>query len=278
MEKQLEDPIASIIIVSFNEANKTVKCFQSIRAYCPLPREIIWVDNGSTPSEFGLMRRAATRPRMRCKLIKHPNNVGFIKGVNSAIPEIDKRSKYVILLNNDTEVGPKTFTKMIRPFQQNNNAGLTSCITQSTISWQTAEHLNRRWPDLQIPKFGSYHGNVVKYTRALEKKFSGKGLDVTKMNIAFFAAAFRKETFVHELGGLDEAFGIGLGEDDFACHKLRSLGYHSYLALDAFVFHHHRTTFRALKLSTDSIRRANLRTLRRKVKEINKNGLKTTGV
>ena len=265
---ELLPPEVTVIIVSLNQAAKTIKCFQSIRATCSLPREIIWVDNGSKPDEFAMMRRAATRPRMRCKLVKHPHNVGFIQWVNSAIPEIDKRSKYVVLLNNDTEVGPNTFKKLVKPFEEMSDTGLTSCITQSQISWQTAEHLNRRWPALKLPYFKESHNDLLAYNSVLEKGFTGKALDVTRMNIAFFCACFRKDVFVNEMGGLDPAFGIGLAEDDYANHFLRHRGYKSYLALDAFVFHHHRTTFKALKLGLDSIRRANLKTLRTKIKQL----------
>ena len=266
--KPLPPPEVSVIIVSLNQSAKTIKCFQSIRATCSLPREIIWVDNGSKTDEFAMMRRAATRPRMRCKLIKHKHNVGFIQGVNSAIPEIDKRSKYVVLLNNDTEVGPDTFKKLVRPFEEDPKTGLTSCITQSQISWQTAEHLNRRWPELGLPYFKEHYNDLLKYSSVLAEKFAGKVLEVTNMNIAFFCACFRKEVFVDEMGGLDKDFGIGLAEDDYANHFLRHRGYKSYLALDAFVFHHHRTTFKALRLSLDSIRRSNLKVLKTKIKQL----------
>jgi GT2 family glycosyltransferase len=260
-------PEATIIIVSFNEADKTVQCLQSLRAHCPLSREIIWVDNGSKSDGFSIIRRAATRPRMRTKLIRFDDNMGFVQGVNSAIPEIDKRSKYVILLNNDTLVGPRTLSKLVKPLSVDDKIGATSCITQSRISWQEAKHLNRRWPSLKVPE---YCGDPVRYTKKLEEKFDGKCIDVGSLNFAFFCVAFRKEVFVDVLEGLDKDFGIGLGEDDYACHKLRFLGYKQYLVMDAFVYHHHRTTFHANKLSVDGIRRVNIRTLKRKIKALEK--------
>lgn len=264
---ELAPPEISIIVVSFNEGIKTANCFQSIRARCPLAREIIWVDNGSKPEEFGIMRRAATRPRMRTKLIKFKDNRGFIQGVNAAIPEIDKRSKYVAILNNDCEVGNKTFTKLVKPMVKDKKVGAVGPITQSKISWQEAVNLNRRWSSFNIPP---YCGDIDKYTSRLENRFKGKYIDVGSLNLAFFCTAFRKDVFVDGLQGLEESFGIGLGEDDYACHVLRHFGFKLYLALDAFVFHHHRTTFKALNLGVDSIRRHNLKVLKRRIRKLKK--------
>lgn len=263
--KAIPNPEVSVIIVTNNLADKTVSCIKSVRATCSIPHEVLWVDNGSRESDFRAMRRAFTRPRMRTKLIRFKDNRGFVQGVNAAIPEIHKSTKYIILLNNDTEVGPKTFSKLVRPLTDK-KIGAAGPITQSRISWQEAVNLNRRWPNLNVPIFD---GNVEKYSRQLEDKFGGKGIELSsKINLAFFCTAFRKEVFVDELQGLETAFGIGLGDDDFACHKLRVLGYKLYLVLDAFVFHHHRSTFNELKLSTDSIRRHNVKVLNRKIAEL----------
>lgn len=262
----LPPPEVSVIVVSFNQCAKTVDCFKSIRANCPLSREIIWVDNGSEDDQFTMMRRAATRPRMRTKLIRFEHNTGFVHGVNSGLKEIDKRSKYIILLNNDTIVGPKSFTKMVKPLADR-KVGAVGCVTQSRISWQRSTWLNQRWPELKVP---DYTGDVDEYTRLLEKKFPGKYIDVESNNLSFFAVAFRKDVFSNVLMGLEEDFGIGLADDDYACHKLRFLGYKLYLALDAFIFHHHRTTFTAINMNVDALRRQNVKTLKKKIKELEK--------
>jgi len=264
--QKIQDPEISVILVTHNLSDKTIACIKSIRANCPLPHELLWVENGSHVEEYSQMRYYFTRPRMRTKLIRFKDNQGFIKGVNAAIPEIHKRSKYVLLLNNDTIVGNKTFTKLIKPLSRDKTIGATGPTTQSKISWASAEHLNRRWPDLKLPVFKGE--DINKYTSKLEKQYGGKCVDVGTLPLAFFCTAFRKDVFVDVLGGLDQDFGVGIGDDDWACHKLRYLGYKLYLVLDAFVFHHHRSSFKFLNINIDSIRRVNIRTLRRKVKEL----------
>ena len=260
----MSDPIVSIIVVSFNQGSKTVKCFQSIKKHCHIPFEVLWVDNRSSPGEFNYMMKNMPLDKETFKLIRLDGNKGFVLGVNAAISSIHPNSGYVILLNNDTEIGPRTFEKLIKPFK-NPEVGITSCVTQSKISWQEAGNLNRRWKSLKLPAF---KGTIEDYTKSLEKQYSEKCIDIKNTNFAFFCAAFPRTVFVDVLKGLDTDFEIGLGEDDYACHKLRHLGYKFYLVLDAFVFHHHRTTFKALSINIDNLRRKNVTTLRRKIKEL----------
>jgi GT2 family glycosyltransferase len=254
-----------------NEAAKTVSCFASIRSNTKMPYEIIWVDNGSTPENFGLVRRQATKPKVHTKLIKLDKNVGFVRATNLGIKEAEKSSKYIILLNNDTEVSQNWAKKLTAPLNKDPEVGAVGPVTQSKISWQEARNLNRRW-NLQIPKFpkgGDKIKNIYNYSNTLTDMFKNKYIDVGPLPLSFFCVALRKETF-DKLGLLDEDFGLGLGDDDEFCFRLRANKLKLVLSLEAFVFHHHRTTFKSLKLPVDSIRRKNIKTLRTKKKTIMK--------
>jgi len=264
-------PEVSIIIPVCNEAVKTVNCFASIRANTKIPYEIIWVDNGSHPENFGLIKRQATKPHVHTKLIHLKKNVGFVKATNIGINEAEKSSKYIILLNNDTEVSHRWATKLITPLIKDSKVGAVGPVTQSKISWQEAGHLNRRW-NLQIPQFPKSREKkdiIYNYSNILADMFKNKYIDVGNLPLSFFCAAFRKETF-NQVGLLDEDFGLGLGDDDEYCFRLRAHKYKLVLSLETFVFHHHRSTFTSLKLPVDSIRRKNIRTLRDKKKAITK--------
>jgi len=262
-------PKVSIIIPVHNESAKTVRCLASIRANTKLPYEIVWVDNNSNDDNFGLIRRQATRPNVHTKLIKLKQNVGFVKATNIGIKEAESSSKYIILLNNDTEVSRYWATKLVTPLRKDATVGAVGPITQSSISWQEATNLNRRW-DLKIPKFtkgGDNTKNIHKYNEIISRKFKDKYMDIGALPLSFFCVALRKETF-DQIGLLDEDFGIGLGDDDEYCFRLRAHNLTLVLSLETFVYHHHRTTFKALKLPVDSIRRKNIRVLREKKKAV----------
>jgi len=264
-------PEVSIVIPVCNESVKTVQCFASIRANTKVPHEIIWVDNGSDSENFGLIKRQATKPNVHTKLIKLKQNVGFVQATNIGIKEAEKSSKYIILLNNDTMVSQCWAAKLITPLKKDLKIGAVGPVTQSGISWQEATQLNRRW-DLQIPRFPKARDaskNIYNYSNTLTSMFKDKYMDIDALPLSFFCAAFRKETF-DELGLLDEDFGMGLGDDDEYCFRLRAHKLKLVLSLETFVFHHHRTTFKSLKLPVDKIRRKNVRTLRDKKKTIMK--------
>lgn len=252
----------SIIIPVVNQPEMTVRCFQSIRANTKMPYEIIWVDNNSDPESFGIIRRQATRPRVKCKLIRNEYNVGFVKAINQGLAEA--KGDYIILLNNDTEVSWKWATKLIKPLINDSKVGAVGPVTQSKLAWQEAMSLNARW-DLNLPRYQD--PQKERYGKLLDTQFKDRYVDVGKLPLSFFCAAFRRSTF-QELGGLCEEFSIGLGDDDEYCMRMRANGLKLLLSLGTFVYHAHRTTFNALQLGVDSLRRHNSKILKRKEKEL----------
>jgi GT2 family glycosyltransferase len=193
--------------------------------------------------------------------VRNQTNLGFVKAVNQGLAEAV--GEYIILLNNDTEVTMNWDKKLIKPFTTDSKIGAVGPVTQSRIAWQEAINLNNRWK-LELPV---YQKDDVHYAEELEKKFKDKYIDIGNLPLSFFCAAFRKQTF-QDLGGLCEEFSIGLGDDDEYSMRLRAHGYRLLLSLGTFVFHHHRTTFKSLNLGVDSLRRYNIKILKRKEKEL----------
>lgn len=252
-------PVVSFVVPVYNQADKTIKCFASIRDRISTPYEIIWVDNASNDDEYIAIRKQATRPRVHTKLVRMPSNQGFVKATNAGIAEAV--GEYVILLNNDTEVGNEMAAKLIKPFEldKKRKIGGVGPVTQSRIGWQGMDALNNIWK-LGLPL---YDKDQILYAKTIEHTFAGKCIDVGKYPLSFFCCCLRRSTF-KELGVLDENFGIGIGDDDEYNMRLRAHGYTQLLALDAFCMHHHRTTFKALRIGIDSIRRYNVKLLKKK--------------
>jgi GT2 family glycosyltransferase len=204
---------------------------------------------------------------MHTKLVKFKNNTGFVKATNIGIREVERSSKYIILLNNDTEVTTGWERKLIKPLSNNPNVGAVGPITQSKLSWQEASRLNSRWK-LSIPLFpkrGLVKDKISNYAELLSKTYGDQYRDAGKYPLSFFCVALRKKTF-DTVGLLDEEFGIGFGDDDEYCHRLRTHGLKLLVSLGTFVYHWHRTTFNALNLPVASLQRQNSNLLKRKKK------------
>lgn len=92
-------PALSIIVVSFNTADMTVDCLQSVvDQTTDTDYELIVIDNASDDDSAD--RIAAAFPGIR--LIRSPDNLGFARANNVAAREA--RGEYLLLLNPDTLV------------------------------------------------------------------------------------------------------------------------------------------------------------------------------
>jgi len=257
-------PVISIVVPVVDQPDMTVRCFHAVRLFTKLPFELIWVDNGSEKDSRILISRQADQFNGKCRLIKNKTNEGFIKATNQGIRAA--RGEYIILLNNDTEVFPEWERNMIKPLYHHDNVGAVGPITQSGISWQTNRYLNHRW-EVGLPPYNE--SIKLQYWKRLKQAKQGKYLDVTGMPLSFFCAAMHRSLF-DKIGLLCEEMNIGLGDDDEFCMRMRAYGYQQWLSLGTFVYHSHRTTFRALNIGVESLHAYNMKILKRKARELEK--------
>jgi GT2 family glycosyltransferase len=198
-----------IIIPGWNLSDVTIKCLKSIKKHTKDYR-IIYVDNGSEKKEFDkINEELKTHNHL---LVRNYENYGFIKAVNTGMSLVEK--PYFVLLNNDTEVTPNWAELLRKPLEESNLVLASGPCTGSPGSWQGREYQR---PGHQVLK----HGKMI----------------------AFFCTMFKKKT-IELVGLLDERFGDGFGDDDDYCKRINLAGFYIAFAHEAFVHHHHRTSFK----------------------------------
>jgi glycosyltransferase involved in cell wall biosynthesis len=74
----------SMVVANFNNGRYLDEFFRSILSSTALPREIIFVDDGSTDDSLIIARRASQNVR-NMKIIALPENVGFANALNAGI-------------------------------------------------------------------------------------------------------------------------------------------------------------------------------------------------
>lgn len=98
----------STIIVSWNTRDLLKHCLHSVeRASRELAAETIVVDNNSNDGSGRMVREQFPQ----VQLIENRENLGFARGNNQGIRR--SQGKYLLLLNSDTEVAPRSFQVLV---------------------------------------------------------------------------------------------------------------------------------------------------------------------
>lgn len=113
-------PLVSIISINYNQPGVTCEMLASLRQLTYQNYEIIVVDNGSPTHSPDAI--AEHFPEVN--LIRSYHNLGFAGGNNLGVAAA--RGKYVLFLNNDTEVEPGLLEPLVALFEANPRAGIAS--------------------------------------------------------------------------------------------------------------------------------------------------------
>ena len=148
----MSKPTFSIITLSFDSLNHTIKFVNSIRKNTFSSYELIIVDNGSSENVQTSIKKLAD------KSILFKENKGFSKGFNAGLKIAE--GKYVMMANNDTEFPNKWDVSILENFKKYKNVGLVS-PTYTTGSRLIA--LRKHTKDNQIiaKKFSDYPSGVA---------------------------------------------------------------------------------------------------------------------
>ena len=116
-------PPVAIIILTLNEKKLLKNCLNSLDnlTYPKNKIKIIVVDNGSNDGSIDFIKKHST-----ATLISNSSNIGFAKANNQGILKAlkDKKVKYLITLNNDTQVDKKWLKILVTYMEKNKGAGM----------------------------------------------------------------------------------------------------------------------------------------------------------
>ncbi len=222
-------PRVSVIVLTYNNLEYTRACLDSVMQYTRYPNlEIIVVDNASTdetPEFLQTFRKAHPETR----IILNDENRGFAAGNNVGLEAAT--GDYLVILNNDTYVTEGWLHGLVRHLRRHPGIGLIGPVTNNIgnearidLNYQSMEEMRRQARD-----FTERHVN-----------------DLLKVDtVAFFCVAMPRKIY-QQIGGLDEAFGLGFFEDDDYCRRVKQAGYEIAIANDVFVHHHLSASFNKL--------------------------------
>lgn len=243
---QYVPPLVSVVLVTYNKLELTEACLRSLEKNTQHRNfEIIVVDNDShdaTPEYLKEWVRGGENRR----IILNADNRGFAAGNNQGLRIA--RGEYLVLLNNDTYVTAGWLGTLVRHLERDPVAGIVGPVTNNIG--------NESKIDISYDSMEEMEGAARRYTA------THMGETLALHTAAFFCVAFRREIY-EKVGDLDEAFGIGMFEDDDYCRRVQQIGFTVSCAEDVFIHHHLSASFNLLGME----RRVKLFTENRKLYE-----------
>jgi GT2 family glycosyltransferase len=220
---KFEEPIVSIITLTFNKAEFTYQYLESILAHTDISYELILVDNGSQDETNSLFDRLEN-----VTVIKNKENLGFIKGCNQGASKA--RGKYLLFLNNDIIVTPGWLSKLVKTIENYPKCGAVGC--------------KLIWPNGKLQEAGSIiwnDGSALGYGREgnpMHPEYSY----LREVDYCSGACLLVRKDIFQQLGLFDERYGPAYYEDSDLCLGIWGLGYKVVFQPDVVVFHHEFTS------------------------------------
>jgi GT2 family glycosyltransferase/2-polyprenyl-3-methyl-5-hydroxy-6-metoxy-1,4-benzoquinol methylase len=218
-----KEPVASIIILTYNKSSYSYQCLQSILKFSTVPYELILVDNGSTDNTSELLERIDN-----AVLIKSKNNLGFIKGCNEGATKAS--GKYLVFLNNDTVVTDNWLSGLISTIANDPKCGSVGCKLV--------------WPNGKLQEAGSIvwsDGSALGYGRGddpLKPEYSY----VKEVDYCSAACLLVRKDLFNILNGFDERYIPAYYEDTDLCIGIQALGYKILYQPEVTIYHHEFTS------------------------------------
>jgi len=227
-------PLVSVVVVTYGGLELTKACMESLLQRETWPRlEAIVVDNASddgTPEYLRALGEQDPRVRVVC----NAENRGFAAANNQGVALA--RGEVVVLLNNDTVVPPGLLRRLVDHLRRDPKIGLLCPTTNFCGNEARVE------PD--YPVGGAVDPvALAAYASRRAAEHRGRVFDIGVA--AMYCVAARREA-LEAVGPLDEAYGIGMFEDDDFAVRLRAIGYRVACAEDAYVHHVGQGAFRKL--------------------------------
>ena len=145
-------PVVSIVIPVFNQVPFTLACIDALLAHeTRYSFEILIGDDASTDATAAAL--SVGMPRVRH--FRHATNLGFVRNCNSTAGHA--RGRYVVFLNNDTQVLPGWLDELVGTLETGENIGLVILFVTIAVPilytmWLIASV--EGWPKALLASFG----------------------------------------------------------------------------------------------------------------------------
>ncbi len=227
----------SVIVVNWNGAALTAACLDALQraAAAHLSLEVIVIDNGSDPKDAAAVGQLAAARGIA--LIRNESNLGFARANNQGLRVASGR--YLLLLNNDTQVASDALTALIQYMEAHPEVGIAGArliapdghpqpshdlgpLPPWRLAWERA--LDRLWPSNLYTRRGHL------------QRWGDDPQSPIEVDWVLGAAMIVRRRALEEVGPLDEGYYM-YAEDIDWCHRMRKAGWRVAYVPQATVVH-----------------------------------------
>ena len=226
----LPQPKVSVVVVTYNNLDLTKVCLDSLGRHSDYPNlELIVVDNASADETPAYLRAWEAADSNR-HVILNPDNRGFAAANNQGLAAAT--GEYLVMLNNDTHVTPGWVATLVGHLQRTPTLGMLGPVTNNIGN---EARIDIRYDDME---------QMLQAAADYTARHAGQ---LTPLHTAAFFCVAMPRGVYEKVGELDEAFGIGMFEDDDYCRRVQQAGWSIACADDVFIHHHLSASFNKIK-------------------------------
>lgn len=216
-----EQPLVSIVTVQYGHPEVTLDMIQSLKQISYPHIEIIVVDNASPDENPDIVKE--TFPEII--YLKSDTNLGFAGGNNLGFEAA--KGKYILMLNNDTEVEPDFLEPLVEKMEANPNIGVVSPKIRFFHSPEIIQYAGYN-PINPITQRGGAKG--------FGEKDTGQYEEDAEVAYGHGAAMMIPMHVIQKAGLMADVFFLYYEELDWA-HRIRNAGYKVYYVHNSLVYH-----------------------------------------
>jgi GT2 family glycosyltransferase len=219
-----------VVIPIFNAAALTQRCIEAVLRWTSAPARLVLINDASTEPDIApLLKRYASRAGIT--VVRNTTNLGYTRSSNLGIETAGDAD--VVLLNSDTQVGPRWLDRFRATAYSDDSIGTVTAVSDNAGAF-TVPELEQYCP---IPSAWT----LEQTQRALLQRTA---CPYPQLPTGNGFCMYIKRAMLDAVGALDaDAFPFGYGEENDLCQRAERAGFRHVIAGDVFVAHARSASF-----------------------------------
>lgn len=226
-------PEVTVIILNYNGGVETSACLWSVLQTRYPCYKVILVDNGSKVNEAKILEKEFKDKRI--KFVRFNKNWGYGQGHNLVLKDV--KSKYVVFLNNDTEVDSNWLVELVKLAEKEPKIAACQPKIKSLVRKNFFDYAGAAGGFLDIFGYPFARGRLFDYV----EEDTGQYDDPCDIFWASGTAMFVRRKALDEVGFFDKNF-FAYAEEVDLCWRFHKVGLKVVYVPGACVYHHGGST------------------------------------